>query len=56
MNEIVNKFSLAGDKLMPEMHLSLYLHIVLVDHSQKNKEKCKNLKKQEILNIFIKTN
>ena len=21
MNEIVNKFSLAGDKLMPEMHL-----------------------------------
>ena len=33
MNEIVNKFLLARDKLMPEMHLKcLDLHIVLVDH------------------------
>ena len=30
MNEIVNKFLLAGDKCMPEMHLSLDLRIVLV--------------------------
>ena len=30
MNEIVNKFLLAGDKCMPEMHLSLDLHVVLV--------------------------
>ena len=38
MNEIVNKFLLAGDKLMPKMHLrqNLDLHIVLVD--QKFKE------------------
>ena len=24
MNEIINKFLLAGDKFMPEMHLRLY--------------------------------
>ena len=34
MNEIVNKFLLAGDKFTPEMHLSLGLHIVLVEHLQ----------------------
>ena len=56
MNEIVNKFLLAGDGFMPEMHLSLDLYIVLVVHLQKPKEECKNLKKQEIPDIFIKTN
>ena len=57
MNEIVNKFLLTGDKVMPEMHLySLDLHIVLVDHLQKTKKEYKNLKKQEIQDIFIKTN
>ena len=30
MNEIVNKFLLAGDTFMPEMYLCLDLHIVLV--------------------------
>ena len=38
MNEIVNKFLLAGDEFMPEMHLRLTskdLHIVLVFHSVK---------------------
>ena len=35
MNEIVNKFLLAGDKFMPEMHLRLDLRIVLVNHSLK---------------------
>ena len=35
MNEIVNKFLLAGDKFMPEMHLRLDLGIVLVNHSLK---------------------
>ena len=59
-NEIVNKFLLAGDKFMPEMHskftYSLNLHIVLVDHLQKTKKDYKNLKKQEIHNIFNKTN
>ena len=34
MNEIVNKFLLAGDKFTPEMHLSLGLYIVLVEHLQ----------------------
>ena len=38
MNEIVNKFLLAGDKFMPAMHLSLDLHIVFVDHSLKIKK------------------
>ena len=57
MNEIVNKFSLAGDKFMPEMYLrqpgftcSAYGHL------QKTKKESKNLKKQEIHDIFIKTN
>ena len=60
MNEMVNKFLLAGDKFMPKMHLkftySLGLHIVLVDHLQKTKKESKHLKKQEIHNIFNKRN
>ena len=39
---------------MPEIHLDL--HIVLVDHLQKTKKEYKNLEKQEIHDIFIKTN
>ena len=50
MNEIVNKFLLAGDKFMPEMDLL----IVLVDHLLKTRNKFKNLKKQEIQAIFTK--
>ena len=38
MNEIVNKFLIAGVKFMPEMHLRPELHIVLVDHSLKIKK------------------
>ena len=38
MNEIVSKFLLAGDKFMLEMHLRLYLHMVLLEILQKNKE------------------
>ena len=57
MNEIINKFLLAGDKFMPEMHLRQPgLHIVLVDHLQKTKKEYKNLKKQEIHDRFIKMN
>ena len=42
---------------MPEIHLrNLNLLIVLVDHLQKTKNEYKNLKKQEIHDIFIKTN
>ena len=39
---------------MPEIHLDL--HIVPVDHLQKTKKEYKNLEKQEIHDIFIKTN
>ena len=57
MNEIVNNFLLAGDKFMPEMHVrQLDLHIVLADHLQKANKEYKHLKKQEIHDIFIKTN
>ena len=57
MNEIVNKLLLAGDKFMPELHLRQpgfgYSACVPL---QKTKKEYKNLKKQEIHNIFIKTN
>ena len=42
MNETLKEFSLAGDKLMPEMHL--------------RPDYIKNLKKQEIHDTFIKAN
>ena len=55
MNEIVNKFLLVGDKFIPETHLRLESHIIiLVDQLLKIKEKLKNLKKHKIRNIFIK--
>ena len=57
MNEIVNKFLLAGDKFMPEMHsrlLGLTYSGPLT--KKKTKKEYKNLKKQEIHDIFIKTN
>ena len=58
MNKIVNKFLLAGDKFMPEMHLKQpgFTRIVLVDHLLKIKNELKNLKKQEIQAIFTKMN
>ena len=57
MNEIVNKFLLAGDKFMSEMHLKQRdLVIVLVDHLLKTKKEFRNLKKQEIQTIFTKIN
>ena len=56
MNKIITKFLLAGDKFMPEMHLRqpgfTYSACASVT---KNKQKIKNLKKLEILDIFIKT-
>ena len=49
MNKIANKFLLAGDKFMPEMHLEqLGCFIVLVNHLLKTKKEFRNLKKQEI--------
>ena len=42
MNEIVNKFLLAGDEFMPEIHLRQPgFIIVLVDHLQKSKKDTK---------------
>ena len=49
MNKIVNRFLLAGDKFMPEMHLnSPDLLIVLLEHLLKIKKEYNNLKKQDI--------
>ena len=57
MNEIVNKFLLAGNKFMPEMHLNNQdLLIVHADHLLEIKKEFRNLKKQEIRIIFTKTN
>ena len=57
MNEIINKFLLAGDKFMSEMHLKQTgFTIVLVGHLLKIKKEFKNLKKQEIQAIFTKMN
>ena len=58
MNEIVHKFLLAGDKFMPEMYLRQpgFTYSACGPFT-KNKERTqKNLKKQEIYGIFIKTN
>ena len=57
INEIVNKFLLAGEKFMPEMHLRQPgFTLVLVVHLLKIKKEQKKLKRQEIRDIFIKTN
>ena len=60
MNNIVNKFLLARDKFILEMHLrQVDLHlvlVVLVDYLQKTKKEYKNLKKQEVHDTFIRTN
>ena len=55
MNEIVNKFLLAGDKFMPEMHLKQpgFTYSPCGPFT-KNKERIQNLKKQEIQTIFTK--
>ena len=57
MNEIVNKFLLAGDRFMPEM-LSRQPGFTYsaCGSFTKNKERIEKLKKQEIHHIFIKTN
>ena len=55
MNEIVNKFLLTGGTFMPEMHLKqLGFTSSACGPFTKNKERIKNLKKQEIQAIFIK--
>ena len=57
MNHIINKFLLAGDKFMPEMHLNNQdLFIVLVVLLLDIKKELKNLNKQVIRVIFIEMN
>ena len=60
MNKIVNKFLLAGEKFMPEMHLKQPAALGKPGFTYsacgpftKNKE-FKNLKKQETQNVFTK--
>ena len=56
MNEI-NKFLLAGDKFMPEMHLKhLGFTYSACGPLLKTNKEFKNLKKQEIRAIFTKMN
>ena len=55
MNEIINKFLLAGDKFKPERHLRQPgFTYSACEPFTKNKKK--KFKKQEIHEIFIKTN
>ena len=56
MNEIINKFLLAGDNVIPKMYLrQLGITYTACAPFTKNKE-YKNLNKQEVQNTFIKTN
>ena len=57
MNEAVDNFLLAGDKFMSEMHLRQPgFSYSACGPFRKNKERVKKIKKQEIHDIFIKTN
>ena len=57
MNEIVDKFLLPGDKFMFQIHLRQpgFTYSAFVPF-KKNKEKIQKLRKQEIHDMFIKTN
>ena len=55
MNDIMSKFLLAGDKLMPEMHLKPGFTYCACGPFTKDKE-FKNLKKQEPQKISIRMN
>ena len=57
MNNVINKFLLAGDKCMPEMQLRHFnLFIVLVVLLLDIKKELKNFNKQVIRVIFIEMN
>ena len=59
MNNVINKFLLAGDKLTPEMHLrqpQLASNTVLVDNLLNINKEFKSLKKLMIQTISIKMN
>ena len=54
MNNVINKFLLAGDKFMPEMHLKQHQFVdSACGPSTRHKERIKYLNKQVILVIFI---
>ena len=57
MNQI-NKLLIAGDKFIPEMHLkqSGFIYSACGSFTFKKKKEYKNLKKQEIQDIFNKMN
>ena len=54
MNNVINRFLLAGDKFMPEMHLRQPQFIV--DHLLSINKEFKSLKKLVIQTISIKMN
>ena len=56
MNEIINKFLLAGDKFMPQMHLKQpgFTYSPCGPFMQKIKKELKNLCKLVIQILFIK--
>ena len=56
MNEIVNKFLLARDKLMPQMHLKQPGFTYGACGQFTKSKEFKTLKKQEIQTIFTKMN
>ena len=57
MDEIVNKFLLAGDKFMPKIHLRqpIFTYSACAPFT-KNKERIQKFKEQEIHDIFSKMN
>ena len=57
MNKIINKFLLARDKFMPEMHLrrSRITYSACGPFTKNKKKKYKNLKQEGIQVIFIKS-
>ena len=58
MNNIINKFLLAGDKFMPEMHLRQpqFTYRAPADHLLNISKEFKSLKKLEIQTIYTKMN
>ena len=57
MSKIANKFLLAGDKFIFDMHLKQSgFTVILVNHLVKIIKELKDLKKQEIQSILIEMN
>ena len=54
MDEIVNKFLLAGDMFMPELHLKPGFTLLLVVHLPETKKELKSLCRLEIQIFFTK--